>query len=45
MLQTIDNSIVLTDSWLCRNLMKEKEVDLYINGHDHCLQQISSPNR
>ncbi|CAI9296612.1 unnamed protein product [Lactuca saligna] len=25
-------------------ILEEKEVDLYINGHDHCLQQISNPN-
>ncbi|GJQ95861.1 purple acid phosphatase 8-like protein [Tanacetum coccineum] len=25
--------------------MRAKEVDLYINGHDHCLQHISSQSR
>lgn len=25
-------------------ILKANEVDLYINGHDHCLQQISSPD-
>ncbi|CAI9277287.1 unnamed protein product [Lactuca saligna] len=25
-------------------ILKENEVNLYINGHDHCLQQISSPD-
>lgn len=25
--------------------LQENEVDLYINGHDHCLQHISSNDR
>ncbi|KAK3019637.1 hypothetical protein RJ639_004999, partial [Escallonia herrerae] len=26
-------------------ILQENNVDLYVNGHDHCLQHISSPDR
>jgi hypothetical protein len=36
---------ILASPWHCNACMQTHGVDMYVNGHDHCLQRVSSRDR